>query len=139
MAFHTTSGRHFYLMTCPSKLRGFTFVELMVVMSIVALLLSIAMPRYFAGLQRAKEAVLHEDLATMRDAISHYRGDKGIYPPSLDALIEQKYLRSIPADPITEQADSWIVAQPPDNSPGVYDIHSGATSVATDGSAYNDW
>ncbi len=130
MAYPTTSGK-------PE--RGFTFVELMVVMGIVALLLTIALPRYFDGLQRAREAVLKEDLAVMRDAISHYYGDKGVYPSSLEALVEQRYLRAIPEDPVTEQRDSWLVLPPPDLSPGVYDVRSGAEGVASDGSAYADW
>lgn len=123
----------------PVKSKGFTFVELMVVMAIVALLLTIAMPRYFAGLQRAKEAILREDLATMRDAIGHYHGDKGVYPLSLEVLVEQKYLRTIPVDPITETSESWIIEPPPDASPGVYDVRSGAPDSATDGSAYLEW
>ncbi len=111
----------------------------MIVMAMLALLLSIALPRYFAGLQRAKEAVLREDLATMRDAIGHYHADKGGYPPTLNALVEQKYLRALPVDPITEQVDSWIVVPPADNTLSIYDIHSGASGTATDGTPYSEW
>ncbi|MEQ1601798.1 MAG: prepilin-type N-terminal cleavage/methylation domain-containing protein [Methylophilaceae bacterium] len=132
MAFYIISGKQ-------KKSYGFTFVELMIVMAMLALLLSIALPRYFAGLQRAKEAVLREDLATMRDAISHYREDKGSYPPTLNLLIEQKYLRAIPIDPITDKANSWMLTQPPDLSSNVYDVHSGAPGTATDGSRYSEW
>lgn len=139
MAFLTINGKHPHLRGSARGPRGFTFVELMVVMAIVALLLTIALPRYFAGLQRAKEAVLREDLSTMRDAIGHYHGDKGAYPLSLDVLAEQKYLRFIPQDPITERADTWLVVPPPDFSPGIYDVHSGAAGEATDGTAYADW
>lgn len=135
MAFPTTNGNARLRHCCG----GFTFVELMVVMGIVALLLTIALPRYFDGLQRAREAVLREDLAVMRDAIGHYYGDKGSWPPLLESLVEYKYLRAIPVDPITEQSDSWIVVPPPDFSPGVYDVHSGAPGTAADGTAYGDW
>jgi len=121
------------------KFKGFTFVEVMVVLAIVALLLTIALPRYFSGLERAKEAILHQDLMTMRDAIDHYHTDKGSYPYSLEALVQEKYLRSIPVDPITELADTWISVPLPDYSIGVYDIKSGAEGVAIDGSAYIDW
>ena len=129
MVFHIVSG----------KSKGFTFVEVLVVMAIVALLLTIVLPRYFSGLERAKEAILHQDLMTMRDAIDNYHSDKGKYPFSLATLVEQKYLRSIPVDPITEQVDTWITVPLPDYSIGVYDIHSGAEGFASDGTAYTDW
>lgn len=139
MVSPTTNGSELGRPRAVSRSGGFTFVELMVVMGIVALLLTIALPRYFEGLQRAREAVLREDLAVMRDAIGHYYGDKGAYPLVLESLVEQKYLRAIPEDPITEQSDSWIVQPPPDFTPGVYDVRSGATGTATDGSSYGDW
>ncbi|MFW5450503.1 MAG: type II secretion system protein [Methylophagaceae bacterium] len=121
------------------RLKGFTFVEVMVVLAIVALLLTIALPRYFSGLERAKEAVLHQDLVTMREAIDHYYSDKGFYPESLDILVDHKYLRSLPVDPITEQDDTWLTVPLPDYSIGVYDIRSGAEGVSSDGTAYIDW
>jgi general secretion pathway protein G len=118
---------------------GFTLVELMVVMAITALLLSIALPRYFEGLKRAREAVLLDDLATMRQAIDHFYADKGTYPETLDSLVAQRYLRFIPDDPITERADTWQILTPPDYSPRVYDIHSGSEEIASNGTAYNSW
>jgi len=121
------------------KSKGFTFVEVMVVLAIVALLLTIALPRYFSGLERAKEAILHQDLMIMRDAIDHYHADKGVYPYSLEALVAQKYLRSIPVDPLTELADTWLTVPLPDYSVGVYDVRSGAEGTAMDGTAYTDW
>jgi general secretion pathway protein G len=121
------------------KKTGFTFIELMVVMAIVALMLSIALPRYFSGLERAKEAVLKEDLFTMRDAIDDYYVDKGQYPHSLKVLIEDRYLRAIPPDPITESLETWIVLGLPQNPSLVYDIRSGAEGKASDGTAYYDW
>lgn len=121
------------------KSKGFTFVEVMVVLAIVALLLTIALPRYFSGLERAKEAILHQDLMIMRDAIDHYHADKGLYPYSLETLVAQKYLRSIPVDPITEFSDTWITVPLPDYSIGVYDVRSGAEGTAINGTAYTDW
>lgn len=120
--------------------KGFTLIELMVVLSIVALLLTLAVPRYFNSVEKAKEATLRQDLRTMRDAIDRFHGDHDRYPESLDELATRKYLRAVPPDPITEQATSWIVV-PPDGSAqgGVYDIRSGAPGTARDGSAYADW
>lgn len=136
MAFPITNGDSVML----SKLsRGFTFIELMVVMAVIALLLSIALPRYFDGLERGKEAVLREDLATMRDAIDHYHADKGSYPSSLEALVEQRYLRFVPEDPITGSKESWQMVPLPDNAPGVYDVRSGSQEVAKDGTPYASW
>jgi general secretion pathway protein G len=137
MVFPTTNGSRASLSN--SCRRGFTFVELMVVMAIIAMLLTIALPRYFDGLQRSKEAILREDLATMRDAIGHYYGDKGSYPPSLEALVEQHYLRFIPEDPITNSNETWEVVPLPDNTLGVYDLHSGSQEAAKDGTAYASW
>lgn len=124
---------------CRNRQGGFTFVELMVVMAITALLLSIALPRYFDGLKRAREAILHDDLVTMRLAIDHYYADKGVYPDTLDTLVSQRYLRFIPDDPITERADTWQIVTPPDYSPRVYDVHSGSEEIANDGTTYSSW
>lgn len=122
------------------KPRGFTLVELMVVMAIVALLLSLALPRYFSHLESARETILRQDLAVMRDAIDKYHGDRGRYPDSLEALVDARYLRALPVDPITERADTWQVVAPPDAAAGaVYDIRSGAPGNSRDGSAYADW
>jgi general secretion pathway protein G len=119
---------------------GFTLIELLVVLAIVALLLSIAVPRYFGSLDRSKEAVLKEDLYQMRGAIDKYFGDRGKYPETLDALVSEKYLRHLPVDPITEKKDTWVVVPPQDpQKGGVYDVKSGAPGKATDGSAFADW
>lgn len=119
--------------------KGFTFIELMVVMAIIATIVAIAMPRYFEGLERTKETALKQNLKEMREAIDHYRADKGEYPASLQTLVSERYLRFIPEDPITEKADTWQIIAPPDHSYRVYDIASGATTVAADGTAYNTW
>lgn len=121
-------------------LRGFTLVELMVVMAIIALLLTLAMPRYFKHLELSRETVLKQDLAVMRDAIDKYHGDTGRYPESLEALVNARYLRSVPVDPITERSDTWqVVAPAEDATAGMYDIKSGAPGTAHDGSTYADW
>jgi general secretion pathway protein G len=119
---------------------GFTLIELLIVFTIVALLLTIAVPRYFGSLGRSKEAVLKEDLFQLRDAIGKYYGDKGKYPDSLEALESEKYLRKIPVDPITESATSWVAIAPEDPSKGgVLDVKSGAQGQGADGTAYAQW
>ena len=119
---------------------GFTLVELLVVMAIIATLLTLAVPRYFGSIERSKEAVLRQDLATLRDTIDKYHGDTGRYPESLEDLVTKKYLRSIPRDPLTESAATWIVIAPEDLAKGmVYNVKSGAPGNAADGSAYADW
>jgi general secretion pathway protein G len=120
--------------------RGFTLIELMVVMAIIALLLSLAMPRYFNHLESSRETILKEDLAVMRDAIDKFHGDRDRYPDSLDELVSARYLRALPVDPITERSDTWQVVAPSDGEAGaMYDIRSGAPGTARDGSAYADW
>ena len=119
---------------------GFTLIELLVVMAIIALLLTLAIPRYFGSLERSKEAVLREDLFQLRDAIGKYYGDKGKYPDSLEALASEKYLRKVPVDPITESAATWVVVAPEDpQKGGVVDVKSGAQGKASDGSVYAEW
>lgn len=120
--------------------RGFTLIELLVVMTVIALLLTIAVPRYFGSLERAKEAVLKEDLYQLRDAIGKYYGDKGKYPDSIDTLASEQYLRTLPVDPVTDSATTWVVVPPDDpKTGGVYDVKSGAQGRASDGSAYAEW
>jgi general secretion pathway protein G len=121
---------------------GFTLIELIVVFAILALLVSIAVPRYFAHVDRAKEATLKQDLVVMRDAIDKFYGDKGRYPDNLDEMVSQRYLRSIPVDPITESAATWVTLPPPPEAEAkgeVYDIKSGAEGKAADGIEYREW
>jgi len=120
--------------------RGFTLIELLVALAIVALVLSIAAPRYFGSLHRADEAALKQDLAVMRDAIDKRYADTGHYPATLDDLVTEKYLRRIPPDPITQSVATWVVVPPQDPSlGGVYDVHSGAKGVGRDGTPYEQW
>ena len=120
--------------------RGFTLIELLVVLTIVALLLTIAVPRYYGSIDKSKEAVLKENLYQLRDAISKYHADKGKYPESLEALASDKYLRRVPIDPITETAATWIVIAPSDpQQSGVFDVRSGAQGKAVDGTEFSTW
>ena len=121
-------------------LTGFTLIELLIVLAIIATLLTIAVPRYYASLDRSKEVVLKENLYQMRDAIGKYYGDKGKYPESLEALASDKYLHRIPLDPITESATTWVPVSPPDpQKTGVYDVRSGAPGKALDGTEFATW
>jgi len=121
---------------------GFTLIELLVVMTIVALLVSIAAPRYFRSVERARENSLRTSLNVMRDAIDQHLADRGRYPEALDALATDRYLRELPEDPMTGRRDSWVVLPPPPDSPwagGVSDVRSGAAGRASDGRLYADW
>lgn len=121
-------------------LGGFTLVELLVVMAIIATLLAIAVPRYFGSVDQSKEVALKQSLNVMRDAIDKYYGDQGVYPDSLETLVTKKYLRSIPVDPITESATTWAVVPPENPEKGkVYDVKSGAEGRARDGTYYKEW
>ena len=120
--------------------RGFTLIELIVVMAIVALLVSIAGPRYFGSLQKSKETVLRQTLAVTRDALDKFYGDTGKYPETLDVLVSKRYLRNMPLDPITESSLTWTVVPPQDpEKGGVYDLRSGAEGTGLDGKAYREW
>jgi general secretion pathway protein G len=120
--------------------KGFTLIELLVAMTIIALLLSIVVPRYFHSVTKAEETVLKEDLHLMRDALDKYHADTGGYPDTLEDLVSKKYLRKIPVDPVTQSAATWILIPPSNSEKGaVFDIKSGAQGNAKDGSAYNDW
>jgi general secretion pathway protein G len=120
--------------------RGFTLIELLVALTIVALLLSIAVPRFLGSLGRAEESVLQENLHALRDAIDKHLADTGRYPGSLDELVAKKYLRSVPSDPITQSAATWLVVAPADPQLGaVYDVKSGALGAGRNGKPYAQW
>jgi general secretion pathway protein G len=122
------------------RFRGFTLIELLVVLAIIATLLTIAVPRYYASIDRSKEAVLKENLYQMRDAIGKYYADKGKYPESLEALATDKYLRKVPLDPITDSITTWLVVTPDDpQKTGVFDVRSGAQGKGLDGSEFSTW
>ncbi len=120
--------------------RGFTLLELLVVMAIIATLLTLAVPRYFRSLQRSKEAVLRQDLTSLRESIDRFYGDTGKYPPTLAALVERHYLRGIPVDPIARAADKWVIVSSDDpDDGGIKDVRSGAEGTAESGVPYADW
>jgi general secretion pathway protein G len=125
--------------------RGFTLIELMIVMAIIVILASIGTVLYTNSLTRSKEAVLKTDLVRMRDAIDQYYADKNRYPASLDVLVSEKYMRAIPVDPFTNTADSWqtTLAEPDPNNPsadvGIFDVKSGAQQTSMEGTPYAEW
>ncbi len=124
---------------------GFTLVELMIVMAIIMILATIAIPIYVRTLQRAKEATLREDLHTMRTAIDSYTIDKEKAPDSLDDLVQAGYLKSIPVDPMTSSNETWITGMSDtmtdinETQGGLDDVHSGSQALASDGTTYNTW
>lgn len=106
---------------------GFTLVELMVVLTVIALLLSVVVPDYVGRMKRAEEAVLQENLTVMRDALDKHYADAGKYPGALEELVAKRYLRSIPPDPFTQSPGTWVAVPPSDpQKGGVYDVRSGA-------------
>jgi len=125
--------------------RGFTLIELMIVISIILILVSISIPIYTNSVIHSKEAVLKDDLFTMRSVIDQYTLDKQKAPQSLQDLVSAGYLRSIPKDPLTGSADTWqttsddTIMDPNQSQPGITDVHSGASGVSTEGSAYASW
>jgi general secretion pathway protein G len=130
MGFATVTGNH----------RGFTLIELLIVMAIIGTLLSIAVPRYFRTLEKARETVLKQDLAILREAIDKHYADLNEYPATLPALVEKRYVRAIPVDPFTKLVDTWtlIPSDDPDHD-GIRDIHSGAAENASDGTPVASW
>jgi general secretion pathway protein G len=124
---------------------GFTLMELMIVMTLIVILAGIGLATYTNSVTRAREAVLKEDLFRMRDAIDQYYADKNQYPPALDSLVSEKYLRAIPVDPFTNSADTWrteLSESDPSNptaQPGVYNVRSGSDQASLDGTLYADW
>lgn len=146
MASHIATGKSF--------IKGFTLIELLVVMAIIATMLSIAAPRYFRAADDAREAALKADLHAIREAIDHYHGDRGTYPETLAELVERRYLRAIPVDPISGSAETWKLLPPPElpvekipstqapgaiaDTAGIYDVRSGADGTDRNGVPYEN-
>lgn len=124
---------------------GFTLMELIIVMTIISILAALAVPRFTGALRSAREAVLKEDLHVMRTAIDSYTMDKQKAPQSLDDLIQEGYLRSIPEDPITKSTTSWVTdtsdayASVDQTDPGINDVHSGSQEIGSDNRPYSEW
>lgn len=118
---------------------GFTIIEIMIVLAIIGILLTIAQPSFQQYTIRAKEAVLKENLFTLRDVIDQYYGDKGRYPDALQDLVANGYIRKIPEDPFTKSSETWVTVPPDTGEGGIYDVHSGSDLVALDGTPYNEW
>ena len=124
---------------------GWTLIELVIVISLITVLSTIALVGYGSAVKRSREAVLKEDLFRMRDAIDQHYADLGEYPSGLDALVARGYLRAIPEDPFTRSPDTWVLvpaeidAADPLAAQGVYDVKSGSEEVALDGTYYRDW
>ena len=123
-----------------SKYQGFTLIEMLVVMAVVALLLTIALPRYFGALEKSRDVAMQENLKVMRLSIDQFFADKGRYPDTLDELVEQKYLSAVPLDPLTESRQSWVlVTGNEEGSSGISDVKSGAPGQSKDGRTYSDY
>lgn len=132
---------------------GFTIIELIIVIAIIGILAGMALPRLIDAPRRAQEAVLKTNLRAMRDAINQFHADQGHYPPSLEALVEGQYLRTVPVDPITKSNETWLVEyeefdpdyfpaetdQPETGEPGIMDVFSGAEALSLDGTPYSEW
>jgi len=129
--------------------RGFTLLELLVVMTIIGILAAIAVPALRDSPQRARESALREDLFTLRSVIDQYHGDKGHYPADLQTLVAEAYIRKIPMDPVTKAVETWVLtyeeltgdeeSEGQTATPGIIDVHSGSTARALDGTFYKDW
>jgi general secretion pathway protein G len=128
-----------------NRSRGFTLIEMLIVISLVMILVAIAVPNYQRSIMRAKESVLKQDLFQLRSLISQYTLDKQKAPQSLDDLITAGYLKQIPIDPMTNARDTWTVDQEDtllsvdQQEPGISDVHSGSNAISSDGTAYSTW
>jgi general secretion pathway protein G len=123
--------------------RGFTLIEMLLVLMLIALLASLVTPVVTGGIQRARESTLRADLYALRKAIDDYYADTGTYPPELDELVTRRYLRRIPPDPVTESRDTWILVRAEEDKAakgaGILDVRSGSPEQARDGSHFKDW
>jgi general secretion pathway protein G len=123
----------------PLQRKGFTLIELLVVLTIVALLATLALPRYFQSVDMAKETILADNLRITRETIDKFYGDTGRYPESLEELVEKKYLRAVPLDPVLDSNNGWLIIAPPEGTQGnVYDLKSKAPGSTRDGKPFTE-
>jgi len=126
----------------PTPWPGFTLIELLIVITIIGILITLAQPTYHRAVTAAKEAALKEDLFILRDTIDQFYADNGRYPLALNDLVEKRYLRRLPKDPITGSTETWGLVYFTDEQGqqnGIYDVRSGSEAVALDGTRYSDW
>jgi general secretion pathway protein G len=122
--------------------RGFTLIEILIVISVIGILISLAQPSYQRAVTAAREATLKENLFVLRDVLDQFFADNGKYPSALSELVDKRYLRRVPKDPLTGSADTWVLVQATDDKGqdvGIYDVKSGSDRTAMDGTAYADW
>ena len=140
---NSTQRKNFLSERFSKNSHGFTLLEILVVMSILGILITLAIPSYNLAILKAKEAALKEDLFILRDLLDQYYSDHGNYPSVLEELVELDYLRAVPVDPMTGSSGTWVELyleeMEEDEEPGVYDVHSGSDLVGTDGTPYNEW
>jgi general secretion pathway protein G len=130
-----------------AKDKGFTLIEMIIVFTLIGILVGLALPQYQSAVKKARESVLKETLFQLRKLIDQYYSDKGKYPASIQALVDENYLRKIPVDPITGKADTWLEVQEqpladeiePGQVFGIVDVHSGAEGKGLDGTPFNTW
>lgn len=122
-----------------SRQSGFTLIELMIVMTLIGILAAIAQPQFHQYTVRGREAVLKENLFTLRDVIDQFSADKGKFPDTLQELVDNKYIRKVPEDPFTKSAETWVTVPPDTGEGGIFDVHSGSDLIALNGTPYNEW